>query len=70
MSVDTTRIVVTRKKENKMAVSKAFFAELIEDLKADAIKREETRKQIEAEIAEMVANGNCPECLCYYCECY
>ena len=54
-----------------MAVSKAFFAELVSELKADAIKREEELKQIEAEIAEMIAKGEiCEECLCEWCECY
>ena len=54
-----------------MAVSKAFFAELIEELKADEIKRQETRKKVEAEIAEWIASGEvCEDCLCKWCECY
>ena len=54
-----------------MAVSKAFFAELVAELKEDAINREEERKQIEAEVAEWIASGAvCEDCLCKWCECY
>ena len=58
------------KKEKKMAVSKQYIEDLVAEMKADAIKREEERAEWLAQVAKMIEDGHCPECLMYYCECY
>ena len=53
-----------------MAVSKEYIENLVAEIKADEIKREEERAEWLAQVAKMVEDGHCPECLMWYCECY
>ena len=57
-----------------MAVDKAKVANLVAEMKADAEAREVLYALADAkhkeEVAKLVAEGGCAECMVLYCECY
>jgi hypothetical protein len=53
-----------------MAVSKLYLADLVEEMKIDALIVKVEKAIFDMDFNKRVDEGMCPECCYLYCECY
>jgi hypothetical protein len=53
-----------------IGVSKLYIAELVEEMKIDALIVNVEKRIFDMDFNKMIDEGACPDCTYIYCECY